>query len=166
MVCKGNICRSPMAEFALRREIEREGLQDRVAVDSAGVSDEEIGNPIDSRARTVLEREGLDPSQHRAQQITPDWFADHDLILAMEDWHAEELAEMAPAQDTRGEIRMLRSFDPEAADLSAAEQGVADPWYGGADGFETTWSMIRAAVPGILDRARRDLERGSERDGA
>ena len=42
-VCTGNICRSPMAEFALRRAFEAAGLAGRVRIDSAGVSDEELG---------------------------------------------------------------------------------------------------------------------------
>ena len=42
-VCTGNICRSPMAEIILRAEFERRGLDDKVNVESSGVSDEEYG---------------------------------------------------------------------------------------------------------------------------
>ena len=75
VVCTGNICRSPMAELALARELDRAGLSGSVAVDSGGISDEEHGNPVDPRAARVLEREGLDPSGHSARQVTPQWRA-------------------------------------------------------------------------------------------
>lgn len=35
-VCTGNICRSPMAEYALRQALEEQGLADRVEVASVG----------------------------------------------------------------------------------------------------------------------------------
>ena len=57
MVCTGNICRSAMAEIVLRDRLAAAGIPDSgpggVTVTSAGVSDEERGNPIDSRARRV-----------------------------------------------------------------------------------------------------------------
>ena len=50
-VCWGNICRSPMAEFVARKVFSDEGLDARIT--SAGVSDEEHGGPMDSRARST-----------------------------------------------------------------------------------------------------------------
>ena len=55
-VCWGNICRSPMAEFVARKVFANEGLDARIT--SAGVSDEEHGGPMDSRARSVLKSHG------------------------------------------------------------------------------------------------------------
>ena len=49
VVCWGNICRSPMAEFILREAFEDAGLGDRVSVSSAGTSTEELGRPMDRR---------------------------------------------------------------------------------------------------------------------
>ena len=72
-VCTGNICRSPMAEIILRAEFERRGLDDKVNVESSGVSDEEYGNPIDRRAVKVLKERGYElPSHHFAHRITRD----------------------------------------------------------------------------------------------
>ncbi len=36
-VCSGNICRSPTAEYVLRRALEDAGLDHAVVVDSAGI---------------------------------------------------------------------------------------------------------------------------------
>ena len=66
-VCWGNICRSPMAEFVARKVFSDEGLDARIT--SAGVSDEEHGGPMDSRARSVLKSHGYPCSGHNAHQI-------------------------------------------------------------------------------------------------
>jgi protein-tyrosine phosphatase len=47
-------------------------------------------------------------------------------------------------------VRLLRSFDPDAPD--GAE--VPDPYYGGPEGFTEVLTMIRAAMPGLLDWVR------------
>ena len=49
-VCLGNICRSPTAEGVFRLLIEREGLGDRIIVDSAGTGDWHVGRPPARRA--------------------------------------------------------------------------------------------------------------------
>lgn len=166
VVCTGNICRSPMAEFALRREIERAGLAGAVAVDSGGVSDEEQGRPVDPRARAVLRRQGLDSADHAARQVTAGWFADHDLLLAMEPRHARHLQRLAPTEADRRRVRLYRSFDPRAAGLPEEQQGVADPWYGAADGFDITWDMVDGALAGIVDFARERTAAAPERTEA
>ena len=67
MVCTGNICRSVMAEEILREAVEQRGLD--VVVDSAGISDEEHGHGIDSRAARALREGGYRVPSHRARQV-------------------------------------------------------------------------------------------------
>ena len=85
-VCLGNICRSPMAERVARGHAEREGLTD-VEFVSFGVSSEETGNPIDRRARAVLDRHGYASGNHRARRITASDIADADLVIGLEPYH-------------------------------------------------------------------------------
>ena len=44
-VCHGNICRSPMAEFVMKDLVNKAGMTDRIYIESAATSREEIGNP-------------------------------------------------------------------------------------------------------------------------
>ena len=77
VVCHGNICRSPMAEFLLREAFEDAGLGDRVAVDSAGTSSEELGNGAHPRTLATLRRHGhrdVGWSAHRARQFRAEDF--------------------------------------------------------------------------------------------
>ena len=57
MVCTGNICRSAMAQIVLAQRLRELGVSE-VEVSSAGVSNEEQGNPIDYRAARLLREQG------------------------------------------------------------------------------------------------------------
>lgn len=93
MVCTGNICRSTMAHAVLEQEAARAGVD--IIVDSAGVSDEEQGNPIDRRAARVLRDAGYTVSDHRARQIRASELGEWDLILAMTSRHLTVLQRLA-----------------------------------------------------------------------
>ncbi|PZR53230.1 low molecular weight phosphotyrosine protein phosphatase [Xylanimonas oleitrophica] len=166
-VCTGNICRSPMAEIVLRQALDAAGLHD-VVVDSSGVSDEERGNPVDRRARRVLAAHGYPVGDgHRAHQVTADEVASRDLLLPMTAHHARALRRLAAAPDgTAGpEIRMFRSFDPDAPRVGDGHSehllDVDDPWYGGMEDFEACLAEIEAAVPGVVEHVRHELEKRS-----
>ena len=51
-------------------------------------------------------------------------------------------------------VRLLRSFDPQA---DADDLGVADPYYGGPEGFAVTREQIEAAADGIIAWVRAAL---------
>ncbi len=159
VVCTGNICRSPMAEYLLREALDRAGLGGLVEVESAGTSAEELGNPIDDRTASALSRHGhagLGWEGHRARQFDASWFARLDLVLAADRWHERTLRRLAGSRADEAKVVMLRSFDADAADL-----GMDDPWFGGSAGFDCTYDEIAAAVPGIVDHVRAALqERG------
>ncbi|MEO5565746.1 MAG: low molecular weight phosphotyrosine protein phosphatase, partial [Luteimonas sp.] len=60
IVCLGNICRSPMAEGALRARLQAAGLSGRVKVDSAGLGNWHAGQPPDRRAIKCAAGHGVD----------------------------------------------------------------------------------------------------------
>ena len=93
MVCTGNICRSTMAHAILEQAAARAGVD--VVVDSAGVSDEEAGSPIDRRAARVLRDAGYTLPDHRARQIRAGELGEWDLILAMTSRHLSVLERLA-----------------------------------------------------------------------
>jgi protein-tyrosine phosphatase len=147
VVCLGNICRSPMAEVLLRAELAKAGLADRVSVQSAGTGDWHLGERMDRGARAELSRRGFDGSAHRARQIGPDWLDRFDLLIAMDQSNLRNLRTMAAGRpQVADRIRLLRSFDPEAAD--GAE--VPDPYGGGPDEFAEAFELIAAAASGLV----------------
>ena len=156
-VCTGNICRSPMAELMLAEAFAAEGLTG-AAVDSAGITAYEAGRPIDPRAARELRGHGIASGHHVAREWRPEWFQTRELILALDVDHYGWLRQAAPDRASLAKVRMLRSFDPAVAGKDFLDQGIEDPWYGGHTEFETTWELIRAAVPGIVEHVRAQLQ--------
>jgi protein-tyrosine phosphatase len=147
-----------MAEIVLRDRFEAAGLGDAVVIDSSGVSDEEYGNPVDRRARTVLAEHGYPTGDgHRARQVTIDDVGSRDLILAMTTRHVRGLRDLAGRVDNDATIRMYRSFDPAVSGLPENQLDIADPWYGGPHDFEVCLSEIEAAADGVVDFVRSEL---------
>lgn len=148
-VCLGNICRSPLAEAALRAEAERAGLS--VTVDSAGTGDWHVGNPPDRRAQATALRHGIDISGYQARQVTPEDFRRFDRIFALDRDNLANLRAMAPA-DATGSVGLLLDLVP-----GREGEGVRDPYYGEDDGFETTWADVSAAARAIVAELTTEL---------
>lgn len=151
-----------MAEIVLREQLNRDYTQiaDQILVRSAGVSSEEYGNPIDPRARRVLQAAGYVDSalqSHRAQPLHEDRL-NHDLILAMTASHARAIrrfAERANKIEVGARVKMFRSFDPQAPQASDFNDesllDLADPWYGGMTDFEECLEQVEAAMPQLIE---------------
>lgn len=163
-VCTGNICRSPMAELMLAEAIAAEGLAGAV-VDSAGTTAYEVGRPIDPRAARKLTAHSIPSDRHVAREWRAEWFQSRDLILALDVDHFGWLQQAAPNRESLSKIRMLRSFDPAVAGKDPLDQGIEDPWYGGHADFDLTWTLIHAALPGIVAHVRAELARRPQPDG-
>ena len=83
-VCHGNICRSPMAEFAMRDLVRARRLDGRFRIASAATSREELGNPVYPPARRKLAEHGIACDGHRARQLTQADYDRWDLIVCMD----------------------------------------------------------------------------------
>lgn len=140
VVCLGNICRSPMADVVLEQRLQEAGLD--VEVVSAGTAGYHEGNPMDARAAATLRAAGYDPSRHRAQRFTRDWFDDCDMVLAMDENNHADLARLAGEHGVK--LRMFRSFDP------AGPGDVPDPYYGGDAGFLEVLDMVERTADAIV----------------
>jgi protein-tyrosine phosphatase len=154
-VCLGNICRSPTAEGVMRRIVAEEGLEDQIAIDSAGTGGWHVGAAPDARATKAAARRGTELSG-AARRFDPDDFERFDLILAMDAENRRDLLALAPAGDpaARAKVRLLREFDP--ASNGAPDLDVPDPYYGGGNGFERVLDLVEAAVRGLVAELRAD----------
>ena len=178
MVCTGNICRSAMAEIVLCDRLAAAGIPDSgpggVTVTSAGVSDEERGNPIDSRARRVLTEAGygvgaddvsratgIAIASHTAHRVTDAEITEADLLLAMTDSHWNVLQRRAAGLGVEPDrIRMYRELDPASAQQAEAVTvggssrsvlNVPDPWYGTMADFVDTLEVVERVSDELVD---------------
>ena len=58
-VCLGNICRSPMAEYVMRRTAAERGLSAQIQTASAGTSGWHDGEDMHRETKAVLRRHGI-----------------------------------------------------------------------------------------------------------
>ena len=123
MVCLGNICRSPMAEFIFRDMAKKRGLAEKILCASAGTSDEEWGNPVYPPARRKLWALGIDCGEKRARQMSKKDYGEFDYLLAMEERNAAAMRRICGG-DPEGKIHLLLENAP-------APRDIADPWYTG-----------------------------------
>ena len=131
IVCIGNICRSPLGEALLRRDLAGQ------TVTSAGL-DAVVGHGAQSEMAALALGIGLDLSQHRARQFTPAIGAQHDLILVMQPAHRDHITRMAPHLTAR---TML-------FDHWSGAQGIDDPYQNGQAAYLKAFTrLIDAAKP-------------------
>jgi protein-tyrosine phosphatase len=147
----GNICRSPTAEGVMRHLVREAGLEDEFVIDSAGTGSWHVGNPPDARATESARRRGI-ALEGAARQIRPSDFEDYDLLLAADRENVRHLRALAPDDEARAKVRLLREFDPDSD--GAPDLDVPDPYYGGPDGFEVVLDLVEAACRGLLDELR------------
>ena len=143
-VCLGNICRSPLAEAAFRREAERLGLD--LEIDSAGTGSWNIGRPPDPRAQAVARSNGLEISDRRARQIAPEDFRRFSHIVALDTKNVTDLAALRP-EDGIAEVTLLLDH------VEGREgEAVPDPYYGDEADFAATWQAVSAGVEALARR--------------
>lgn len=140
-LCHGNICRSPMAEFVLKKMVRDAGREAEFEIDSMAVSSEEIGNPIYPPAKAKMREHGIPFWDHRAHKITPAEFAEADLVVIMDESNRRMLRRIVGDAADGPKVRMMMEF----AGLS---RDVADPWYTGD--FEATYRDVVAGCKGII----------------
>lgn len=143
-VCLGNICRSPLAEAAFRREAERIGLD--VEIDSAGTGDWHVGRPPDRRACAVALLDGIDIGHYRARQVGAEDFRRFTHIVALDAQNLADLEAMRP-RDGIAELSLL-------LDHVEGREGepVADPYHGEESGFLATWRDVTMGAEALARR--------------
>ncbi|HEY5970743.1 MAG TPA: low molecular weight protein-tyrosine-phosphatase [Pseudoxanthomonas sp.] len=146
VVCLGNICRSPLAEGALRARFVASPLSGQVEVDSAGTGDWHAGRPPDPRAIACARKFGVDISAQRARQLRREDFAAFDLVLCADAGNLRDVLRMAPA-DARSKVALLMEW----AGLEAGGE-VPDPYTGGAEEFEQVWRLVDSAAQAVVVR--------------
>jgi protein-tyrosine phosphatase len=151
-VCTGNICRSPTAEGVFRKLVVDAGLDGEIAIESAGTHGYHVGDPPDPRMQAAARARGYDLSRLRARRVGYSDFHRFDLIVVMDEFHREALAQLAPPT-AQHKVRLMMEF-ARRKDY----QTVPDPYYGGPEGFELVLDLLEEAAEGLLEVLRKDLD--------
>ena len=147
-VCMGNICRSPTGHGVFEQLVKEQGLSERIIVDSAGTHAYHVGEQPDSRSQSTAMKHGYDLSYQRARRVQGWDFEEFDYILAMDAANLASLKQVAQEHELE-KVHLLMSFAP-----NRPETEVPDPYYGGDQGFENVFQMVKEACENLLDHIK------------
>ncbi len=128
----------------MRAQVEAAGLTERILIDSAGTGNWHVGTAPDERAQRAGRLRGYDLSPLRARQVAALDFDRFDFLLAMDEANLRNLQKICPP-GRRERVRLLMAFAPEGG-----SREVADPYFGGGEGFEVVLDQCEAACRGLL----------------
>lgn len=141
MVCFGNICRSPMAEFVLAYEAEKRGVGDRLFVASAATACEE-GRPVHPSTLAKLREEGVPFHARKSVLLIPSDAERYDLFVGMDSYNVRAIRRIL-GEGAADKVCRLADFTPLPRDI-------ADPWYTGD--FDATYRDVSEGCKALLDR--------------
>lgn len=140
-VCHGNICRSPMAEFVMKKLLAEHGITD-VSVISRALHTDAIGCNIYSPARRVMDAHGVPYERRQAKLLTREEHDAADMIVVMDSENYRD----AVRRFGGGKVSRLLSHAGSGSD-------VADPWY--TDDYERAYLDIERGCRGLLGELAR-----------
>ena len=141
-VCKGNICRSPLAEIYLRSRL-KSGCG--ITVRSAGL-DTTNGKPAHHFAKMVAKQHGLTLDLHLTTQMARKMVEEADLILVMELSQLVSLLKLCPR--VRSKAFVLSEFN------NGKRMDIADPFSGTIEDFKKCFQVIRDACDSLADKIK------------
>lgn len=139
-VCHGNICRSVMAEYILKKMLS-DGAIENVVVESRGVSSEEEGNDIYYLAKAKLREHSIPFIRHYAHKISDKDFNYFDAIYAM---------------DSSNYNTLIRRFGKSEKINMFLDKDVEDPWYSGD--FDLAYRYIAQGCRIIFEKIKENKE--------
>jgi protein-tyrosine phosphatase len=129
-----------MAEFVMRDEVKRRGLDGVIEAYSSATSYEEYGNPVYPPAVSKMKREGVTIYPHRAMPLQKEDYDKYDMFVGMEDYNLRRMKAIFGG-DPDGKISKLLDYSDNPRDI-------ADPWYSG--NFDRTYLDVVEGVDGLL----------------
>ena len=139
-VCHGNICRSPMAEFTMKKLVADAGLSSNFLIASSATSTEELGNPVYPPARAELAKHGIGCAGKTAVQLRKSDYGKYDYFIGMDTANIRNMNRIF-GSDSEDKIYKFLTFAGRRDDVS-------DPWY--SRDFGTAYSDIEEGCKGLL----------------
>lgn len=148
-VCLGNICRSPLAEGIMEKQLKEQGLEQEVEVSSAGTGTWHLGNRPDERTLNVANANGITLNSI-AEHVADKTLDDYDYILVMDDNNRSDVEGLDVNGVNLHKIFLMREFDPEAKELLS----VPDPYMGGESDFDGVFNVLNRSINNFIQFLR------------
>lgn len=146
-VCHGNICRSPMAEFVMKKLVKDRGLEDDFLILSAATHTDEIwdgtGSPVYPPAREQLTKHGIPfDSRKRATLLTKEDYGNFDYFVCMDDENIRSMNRIFGAENAVKCVKLM-SFTGSVGNVS-------DPWY--TRDFDKAYNDIFSGCTALIEK--------------
>lgn len=151
MVCLGNICRSPIAEGAMRTKLSSHNIQGMV--DSCGFEPYHAGDPPDHRAIKVAAEYNLDISGLEARLFKKEDFDRFDYIFVMDKRNYMDVSRMARSEADMKKVDYLMNLVYPDENIP-----VPDPYYGDMEDFRQTWAMTQQAADALISKIKNNQD--------
>jgi len=145
-VCTGNSCRSPMAQYLLKKYLKESKpyFEEMYEVISAGASAFSGGRISSSVAELLREKEEIEADDFRSRLLDKYMLLSSDLIFTMEDRQRQYILNFEPS--TEGRVFNLKEFLPEEL-----RKDIPDPIGQGSSVYNEVYSLIREAILELKD---------------
>ena len=138
-VCKGNVCRSPLAEAYFLQKVREEGQV--ITVQSAGI-ETTPGKPAHVLAQAVARHHGIPLEQHLTTLLFRDLMQRSDLVLVMEVAQKDRVAKLYPRE--KHKVFVLGQF------CKSGSLDIDDPYGGTPEDFKVCFERIRESCDRML----------------
>lgn len=150
-VCTGNICRSAMAHWLMKKKIEDLNIED-IKVYSCGIY-AETGDIPTFEAIETMEDYDVDLKQHRATNIIDSNIKQMDLILCATNIHKIQVISICPeVKDKTYTMKEYVGYDEEGHD----KINIKDPWGYGIGTYRACVNEIEKCLDLLIEK----LEKG------
>ncbi len=144
-VCLGNICRSPMAEYILKKKCAERNLD--WEIDSSGTEHYHVGAGADPRGVRTALKHGIDMRAHKARELSPEDFDHYDIIYSLATDVTHEISHIAKSEERMKKVRL---FMDEL--FPGEKKSVPDPWYGSEKDFEPVFELVERVCEEIVSK--------------
>jgi len=133
--------------------VEKEGLQDEIFVDSAGIISWHSGEPADRRMQQHAKKRGYNLTSI-SRPVNPQVdFEKFDYIIGMDYENMRDLRAMDPENKYGHKFYRMTGF---CRNIPA--EVVPDPYYGGEEGFENVLDILEDGCKGLLHEIKAEVE--------
>lgn len=147
-ICTGNTCRSPMAEYLLRKKLKERKLRG-FKVCSAGIAAKK-GDQINPKSAQVLADGGIETASFKVSSVTDKLLKDSFVFICMTERHKEYLMDMRWHALRKAGVEEIENNVFSFKELAGYE--IPDPYGMEIDKYQYVYRLLEGGMSAIIDR--------------
>lgn len=150
-VCKGNTCRSPMAEFVMKELVREKKFDQEIQIASAGCQASE-GKDVTNGTKNVLEKHQIPFTEHKSAQFRAEDYGTYDYIIGIDQSNVDGILDII-GDDPKEKVHLLMKFTGKARDVN-------DPF--ATKDYEATFVDIHQGCKSLLNHIQKSFRKDTK----